>query len=135
MNEMMRLTVLTPEADIVDEPVLAMTAVSTRGSLGILPRHIDIVAPLVPAILSYLDTEANEHHIAVDVGTLAKTGPGVRVATRRAVRGVDLASLEHTVREEFVNLSERERDNRLTLAKLEAGIVRRFIEFEGMRPG
>jgi len=56
----------------------------------------------------------------------------VRVATRRAVRGDDLDVLRETVRREFLALSEREREARSAVARLEAGVIRRFIEIEEM---
>ncbi len=57
-----------------------------------------------------------------------KCGPEVLVSTRHAVPGDDLATLRRTVRERYVELDERERSARSALARLEAGVVRRFNE-------
>jgi F-type H+-transporting ATPase subunit epsilon len=55
------------------------------------------------------------------------------VSAWRGVRGDDLASLRATVEREFLQLDDRERTARSALARLEAGVVRRFVELEGQR--
>jgi F-type H+-transporting ATPase subunit epsilon len=62
-----------------------------------------------------------------------KCGPAVRVSAWRGVRGDDLASLRAVVEREFLQLDDRERTARSALARLEAGVVRRFVELEGHR--
>lgn len=132
MPEAMHLHVFSPADTAFDGEVVALTAQGHDGQFGILPRHVDYTTPLVPGILAFVDAEENEGFIAVDGGVLLKIARKVRVATRRAVRGDDLAALRETVRHEFLALSEREREARNAVARLEAGIIRRFIEIEEM---
>ncbi len=132
MPDAMHLYVFSPAVSVFDGEVLALTAQGHDGQFGILPRHVDYAAPLVPGILAFVDTDEYEGFIAVDGGVLLKIERKVRVATRRAVRGDDLGVLRETVRREFLALSERERDARSAVARLEAGIIRRFIEIEDM---
>ena len=56
---------------------------------------------------------------------MAKTGPTVRVAVRRALVGTDLGQLRLAVEREFTALDEREQSVRSALAKLTAGFLHR----------
>ena len=125
----MRLKVLLPTRVLVDEAAAKVVAEAEDGSFGMLPRHIDFVAALVPGILLYVTPEGAERYLGTDEGILVKCGREVLVATRDAVPGDDLATLRRTVRERYVELDEHERSARSALARLEAGVVRRFIEF------
>lgn len=111
-------------ADIAD--VQSIVAETRNGSFGLLPHRLDCVAALEPGILTYTTTTDGEVYIAVDEGILVKTGGEVRVSVRNAQRGADLQSLHAAVQEQFLNLDEREREVRTTLAKLESGFIRHF---------
>lgn len=76
----------------------------------------------------YTTPAGEERYPAVDEGALVKCGPEVRVSVRRAVVGTDLDGLRNTVEQEFKRLDEHERSARSALARLEASVVRRFIE-------
>ncbi|MDU8946382.1 F0F1 ATP synthase subunit epsilon [Ovoidimarina sediminis] len=122
----MRLEVITPMAVCVDRPVRRIVAEGPDGRFGMLPRHIDFVTALVPGILLY-ETEAGaERFVAVNSGTLVKSGDEVLVAVRGAVEGDDLGELRKRVESEFRQHDEQERDARAALARLEASMVRRF---------
>jgi F-type H+-transporting ATPase subunit epsilon len=57
----------------------------------------------------------------------------VLVSAWRGARGEDLASLRTVVEREFLTLDDRERAARSALARLETGVVRRFVELEQRR--
>jgi F-type H+-transporting ATPase subunit epsilon len=123
----MTLKILLPERVVLHETVDAVVAEGANGSFGLLPRHIDVVAPLVPGILAYRRDE-EEAFVAVDEGVLVKCGDEVLVSVRDAVVGPDLESLEETVRTQFEERREEEKTMHSALAKLEAEVVRRFTE-------
>ena len=123
----MTLKILLPERVVLDERVDKVVAEGGHGSFGLLPRHIDIVVPLVPGILTYTQDE-DEAFVAVDEGVLVKCGDEVLVSVRDAVVGPDLESLEATVRTQFEERREEEKTMHSALAKLEAEVVRRFTE-------
>jgi len=123
----MKLKVLVPEQVLVDEPADKVVAEAANGSFCLLPRHVDFVAALVPGILTYTSGRA-ERFVATDEGILVKCGEEVLVSVRRAVTGADLGALERTVEEQFRTLDERERQSRQASARLEADLVRRFLE-------
>lgn len=126
----MTLKILLPERVVLDESVDKVVAESPQGSFGLLPRHVDFVAPLAPGILSYTRDE-EEVFVAVDEGTLVKCGAEVLVSVRDAVIGPDLDALEDTVRDRFDERREQEKAMHTALAKLEAEVVRRFTELRG----
>ena len=122
----MHLRLLVPAEVLVDEPVVKVLAVAEDGAFCLLPRHVDFVAALVPGVFLFHDREARERLVAVDRGLLVKCGQEVLVSTPAAVRGDDLGQLEALVEERFVELDDQERKSRTTLARLEAGTLRRF---------
>jgi F-type H+-transporting ATPase subunit epsilon len=128
-----RLTILLPSRALVDEPVTKIVAEAANGWFCLLPRHADLVTALVPGVLLFVGGDGVERLAAIDHATLVKCGPAVRVSAWRGVRGDDLASLRATVEREFLQLDDRERTARSALARLEAGVVRRFVELEGQR--
>ncbi|MEX5728802.1 F-type H+-transporting ATPase subunit epsilon [Rhodovulum iodosum] len=129
----MRLTVLTPDERMFDAPVAKVLAEATNGAFALLPRHIDMTAPLQPGVLSYVTAEGETGHFGIDEGILVKCGADVSVAVRRAVRGRDMAEIRRRVAHEFVAVDEQEKVARSALARLEAGVVRRMLELERQR--
>lgn len=126
----MKLKVLIPNEVFLDRDVSKITAEAENGSFCLLPRHVDFVAALVPGILGYETPEGRERFVAIDEGTLVKCGCEVLVSTRSAVAGADLGALEQIVTEQFEVLDDRERMARSASARLEAGLVRRFMELD-----
>jgi F-type H+-transporting ATPase subunit epsilon len=126
----MRLKVLMPEEILFEGDAVKIIAEATDGSFALLPRHIDFIAPLIAGIVLVTKLDGTEAIVGIDEGTLVKCGPEVMISTRRAVLGTDLHTLRTLVDREFRTLDEHEITARTALARLEAGIVRRFIELE-----
>jgi F-type H+-transporting ATPase subunit epsilon len=131
----MILKVLLPTEVLLEEPVTKVIAEAQNGSFCLLPRHIDFVSALVPGILSFTNSDGIEQYIAIDQGTLVKCGREVLISAYNGVRGDDLIQLRHLVEEHFLNLDEQQRTARSALARLEAGVMRRFIELEEQSHG
>ena len=53
MADRLRLVLLTPEQQIVDEEVLEVTAPGAYGEIGILPDHAALVTTLEEGMVSY----------------------------------------------------------------------------------
>ncbi|MBE0413956.1 F0F1 ATP synthase subunit epsilon [Yoonia sp.] len=131
----MQLRIATPAAIYIDTPVTRLTAESPAGFFGILPRHGDFVAQLVPGILVYAPQETDaERFVAINSGTLIKSGDLVRVAVHGAIAGDDLDLLKQRVETEFRKLDEDERNARAALARLEVTMIHRFRDLEKVRP-
>jgi F-type H+-transporting ATPase subunit epsilon len=126
----MRLKVFLPTEVLIDQAVRKVVAQAANGSFALLPRHIDFVAALIPSVLIYVDEGGCERFVGVDEGILIKRERNVLVSTRKAVRGDDLDALHQLVRHEIMELDEHERAARGALARLEAGVIRHFIDVQ-----
>jgi F-type H+-transporting ATPase subunit epsilon len=126
----MRLKVLLPSNVLVDEEVTKVIAEGEDGSFCLLPRHIDFVAALSAGLLSFVSNHGGEEFLAIDEAVLVKCGAEVLVSAKDGVRGPDLGELTQTVEKVFKRLDEREEKSRIALAKLEASLIRRFVELE-----
>ena len=123
----MHLKILLPFRVFAEKTeVKRIVAETKEGSFGLLPNRLDCVAALAPGILTYETAAEGEVYIAVDEGVLVKAGAEVLVSVRNAIGGADLNELHKAVEQEFVNVSEEEKDLRTTLARLEVDFVRRF---------
>lgn len=127
----MQLKILLPYRVFAEKTGVKRIVAETReGAFGLLPNRLDCVAALAPGILTFETDGEGETYIAVDDGVLVKTGGEVLISVRNAIGGADLAALHKAVEEEFLNISEEERDLRNTLAKLEVDFVRRFASLK-----
>jgi F-type H+-transporting ATPase subunit epsilon len=124
----MRLKLLLPSHILIDEPVQKVIAEGQDGSFCLKPRHIDFVSALKPGLLQFIAENGEEVFVAIDEGILVKCADEVMVSTYNAVRGDDLATLKATVEQRFRQLDESERIARSALARLETGVIRRFIQ-------
>jgi F-type H+-transporting ATPase subunit epsilon len=109
--------------------VQKVVAESPAGSFGLLPRHVDMATALTPGILTYMDEEGQERHLAVSEGILVKKAGEVLVSVRTAVSG-QLGELRDEVRRFAQERGEREQVTRTAVARMEADFVRRFLEFQ-----
>lgn len=124
----MRLEVTLPSRVMLDQAVTKVVAEGQGGAFCLLPRHIDMAAALVPGLLSFTSADGAQGLLGIDEGVLVKRGGDVLVATLNAVRGDDLATLRAAVQARFIELDQHERIARSALARLEAGVVRRFLQ-------
>ncbi|HET9491002.1 MAG TPA: F0F1 ATP synthase subunit epsilon [Methylomirabilota bacterium] len=126
----MTLKVLLPSRVLVDETATKVLAEAENGWFCLLPRHADFVAALVPGVLIFTAADGAERLVALDHGMLVKRDAEVLVSAWRGVTGEDLGSLRTMVEREFLALDDRERAVRSALTRLEAGVVRRFVEMD-----
>ena len=110
--------------------VTRIVVMTPTGSFGLLPHRLDCATVLSPGLLTYSTAVSHAVHVALDAGVLIKTGTEVIVCVRRAVGSADLGSLRLAVEQEMQKLSEQEKSDRMTLAHLESGLVRAFVELQ-----
>lgn len=126
----MRLRLLLPDEVFLDEQVVKIVAEGHDGWFCLLPKHRDLASVLPPSVLIYETYDRGEHYVATDEAILVKSGLSVTVATRLAVRGESLGELRSLVERQIMVVDEKERAARSAIARLEAGFVRRFLDFE-----
>jgi F-type H+-transporting ATPase subunit epsilon len=126
----MLLKILLPAEVMMVQEVKKIVAEAENGSFCLMPNHIDFVATLAPGIFTYERAEGGQELLAMDVGTLVKKGSDVLVSTRNAVKATELGKLKQVVVEQYDVLDEREKLVRSAAAKLEASLIRRFVELK-----
>lgn len=126
----MRLKILLPSQVLIDEPVQKIIAEAWNGSFCLEPRHVDFVSALKPSLLQFINENGKEIFIALDEGILVKCADEVMISAYNAVKGENLETLNETVEHRFRQLDESEKTARSALARLEAGVVRRFTQIQ-----
>lgn len=128
----MTLKVLLPfEVFAHEQGVNRIVFETAQGAFGLLAQRLDCVAALVPGILTFETASQGEFFVALDEGVLVKTGLDVVISARRALRGIDLASLRESVEQEFLALDTQAAAMRTAMARLETGFMRRFVSLQG----
>lgn len=129
----MNLEILLPYRVFAAQSAVSRIVVETsNGSVGLLPNRLDCVASLVPGILMYVAASIVSY-VAIDDGVLVKAGTEVRISVRRALGGAGLAELQDVVRRSFSVIDQRQRDVRVALAKMEAGLMGQFARLQHER--
>jgi F-type H+-transporting ATPase subunit epsilon len=121
----MRLVVTTPFAVLVDaDGIRVIRARDPSGAFAVLPGHTDLITALSASVLSWRDGKGSEHYAAVRGGVLvASGGQLVRVATREAALGDDLAALEGRVVAEMASHERAAAAARQASGQLERALV------------
>lgn len=125
----MKIKIILPNATLLDEQADKITAPGADGFFQILPKHIDFVSSLNPGILSVYSNEQVEYY-AVNQGFLVKQKDVVYISCLQAVKGTSLETLSRTVSENFKQLGEKEKKTNEILIKLEADMLRMFMEID-----
>lgn len=126
----MLLKILLPAEVLMEQEVKKIVAEAEDGFFCLMPNHIDFVATLAPGIFMYESGKGEQELLAMDVGTLVKKGQDVLVSTRNAVKAGELGKLKQVVVDQYDKLDEREKLVRSAAAKLEASLIRRFVELK-----
>ena len=125
----MRLRITTPLDVITDQDgILSLRAEDDSGSFGIQPGHADFLTALSISVVEWNDAGGARHFCAVRRGVLTvSAGRDVAIATREAVMGDDLATLDQTVLARFRADIETERTERVESTKLQLDAIRRMV--------
>jgi F-type H+-transporting ATPase subunit epsilon len=125
----MRLRIVTPLDVVVDEDgVLALRAEDATGSFGILPRHADFLTGLAISVVGWKGADAKRRFCAVRRGVLSVTGgTDISIATREAIVGADLATLDQTVLARFRADAEAEQIEHVESTRLQLNAIRRIM--------
>ncbi|MDX2485697.1 MAG: F0F1 ATP synthase subunit epsilon [Pseudodonghicola sp.] len=129
----MRLRIVTPLSVVVDEDADSLRAQDASGSFGIRPGHAPFLTALTVSILSW-KTAGVERFCALRGGVLTMTGGStIAVATRAAVAGDDLATLDAQVLAGFKADADAERVEHVETMRLQLHAIRRMIS--RLQPG
>lgn len=133
----MRLRIVTPLSVVVDEDIDSLRAEDESGSFGILSGHAAFLTALDISIVSWRKDEM-EQFCAVRGGVLTVGGEAapntlIDIATREAVAGDDLATLDAEVLARFRSDADEERMEHVETVRLQLNAIRRMVS--RLRPG
>jgi F-type H+-transporting ATPase subunit epsilon len=125
----MKLRITTPLAVLVDEDgILGLRAEDASGGFGILPGHADFLTSLAISVVGWKSAGGTQHYAAVRRGVLSVTaGRAIEIATREAVLGDDLATLDETVLARFRADIETERAEHVDSTRLQLSAIRQIM--------
>ena len=126
----MRLRIFTPLTVIVDEDgVSALRADDSSGDFGILAGHADFLTSLAVSVVQWTDALGQRRYCAVRRGVMRVSGgQTIAIATREAVRGDDLATLDQQVLQRFRADIDAERVERTESHRLHLDAIRRVMQ-------
>jgi F-type H+-transporting ATPase subunit epsilon len=125
----MRLRITTPLEVIVDDDgVKAVSAEDASGGFGVFPGHADFLTSLSISVVSWQGADARRRYCAVRGGVFSVTaGNEIAVATREAVAGDDLATLDQTVLARFRADLDSERTEHVESTRLQLNAIRQIV--------
>ena len=109
-----------------------LRAEDASGAFGIWPGHADLLTALAVSVISWRTADGREGHCAVRGGVLTIRGGQVAVATREAVPGDDLHTLESDVLARFRRNAEEEGKARSGARRMHLAAVRHILAY--LRP-
>ncbi len=129
----MRLRIVTPLSVVVDDDIDSLRAEDASGSFGVLPGHVPFLTALAVSIVSWR-LSAGERFCAMRGGVMTVTGGNaIDIATREAVTGENLATLDAEVLARFQSDAEEERVEHTETFLLQLNVIRRMVS--RLRPG
>jgi F-type H+-transporting ATPase subunit epsilon len=129
----MRLRIVTPLAVVVDEDIESLRAEDASGSFGVLSGHAPFLTALSISIVSWRSAKG-ERFCAVRGGAMTVGRDAlIAIATREAVAGDDLATLDAEVLGRFQSDADEERTEHVETVRLQLQAMRRMIS--RLRPG
>ena len=125
----MRLCITTPLAVVIDEDgIVALRAEDATGGFGILPGHAAFLTSLAISVVRWTGADGARRYCAVRRGVLSVTaGREIAVATREAIPGNDLATLDETVLTRFRSDIDMERTQRVESIRLQLNAIRQIV--------
>jgi F-type H+-transporting ATPase subunit epsilon len=118
---------VTPLSVVVDEEIDNLRAEDTSGSFGIRPGHAPFLTALAISILIWQKAEA-ERFCALRGGVMTVTGgTTIAIATREAVAGDNLTTLDTEVLARFQSDADEERIEHVETMRLQLHTIRRMI--------
>lgn len=127
---LMNLKILLPHKVFLENRKVTRIVMQTyKGSFGIWPQRLDCVAALAPGIFTYETGPEKVNYLALQEGVLIKVGSDVIVSVRNAIGGADLGKLRESVEKDFKEISDRDKNVKVAMAKLESSFIYNLEKF------
>ena len=113
----------------------SLRAEDASGGFGVQPGHADLVTRLALSVVSWTAADGARRHCAVRRGVLSVRGGDVTIATREAVVGDDLQTLDREVLAGFRAAADLERVERVEGTRLQLSAIRAIVRHLRPRQG
>ena len=123
----LKLEIVTPEEKIYSEDVEMVTLPSIAGQMGILPRHVPLIAQMVPGEM-IVRKDGRDVFVATGEGLIEVTGNRVAILTDLAIPAdrIDEAKAEEARQRAEARLREKLSDEEL--AAVNASLTRSLVQ-------
>jgi F-type H+-transporting ATPase subunit epsilon len=137
MTTTLHLTITTPATVLVDsDDVVAAHAEDESGAFGILPGHADLLTRLTPSVVRWRAVDGATRFCAVRSGVLTVSlGRRIAIASREAIVGDALQTLEANVRTVRAQQHDADRRAHVEQVRLHALAVRQLVRYLRPIPG
>ncbi|CAN5788262.1 F0F1 ATP synthase subunit epsilon [soil metagenome] len=125
----MKLRITTPLTVVIDDAIVtSLRAEDASGSFGILPGHADFLTCLTLSVVSWTGVDGARGYCAVRRGVLSvEADQRIAIATREAVLGDGLQTLDQDVLTRFRADSETQRTEHVASARLQLNAIRQLV--------
>ena len=132
MEGTLRLEIVTPEGTVYSEDVEMVTLPGIAGQMGILPRHVPLIAQMVPGEM-IVRKDGREVFVATGEGLIEVTGNRVAILTDLAIPAdrIDEAKAEEARQRAEARL--REKLSAEELAAVNASLTRSLVQLHVKR--
>lgn len=117
------LSIVTPQRQVLSEPVNMVIVRTVDGEMGVLPGHIPLIAPLTIGPMR-IKTGAEERRVAINGGFIEVTGQQVNIISQSAelAEEIDITRAESAKERALERLEKKQAD--LDHARAEAALQR-----------
>jgi len=123
----MRLRIVTPLSVVLDKEIESLRAEDESGSFGILTGHAPFVTALAVSIVSWCTADM-EQFCALRGGVMTVGDTcDIEIATREAVTGDDLSTLDDEVLARFRSDADDERSEHVETMRLQFNAIRHMV--------
>lgn len=129
----MRLRIITPLSIVLDKDIDSLRAEDASGSFGILLNHAPFLTALEISIVSWRIADV-ERFCALRGGVMTVgDASNIDIATREAITGDDLATLDSEVLARFRSDADDERSEHIETMRLQFNAIRHMVS--RLKPG
>jgi len=127
MADTLRLEIVTPAGTVYSDDVEMVTLPSIAGQMGILPRHVPLIAQMVPGEM-IVRKDGRDAFVATGEGLIEVTGNRVAILTDLAIPAdrIDEAKAEEARQRAEARLHEKLSDEEL--AAVNASLTRSLVQ-------
>ena len=132
MNDTLRLEIVTPDGTAYSEDVNMVTLPGVEGQLGILPRHIPLMTPMVAGEM-IVRKDGQDRFLVVGDGFVEITGDHVAILTDLAIAAENIDDAKAEEARQLAAAGLRETMSSEEVASVNAALARSLAQLRVKR--